>query len=408
MKNRLTEPQRISAGIARRYGLPALAGLLYLLIIVNCSHNRPYYRPGEISPADTAIGASSIRQRVLLIGDAGGAEAQEPSLATLQAWAAEMPEKTAVIFLGDNIYPKGLPPENVPQRAEAEQRLLRQLEAVKASGARGIFVPGNHDWAKGAPEGRENLLRQEKLVNDFLPGENNFLPPGGCPGPVEVDLEGVRIIVLDTHWWLHLNQKPSSECPQGTEDAVLEELTSLLNSAGEREVLIAAHHPLVSHGPHGGFFTWKDHLFPLTNLKRWLWIPLPVIGSIYPLFRGQVIKHDQDLAGERYRRMVRRITGASAAERPLVYAAGHEHSLQVLEGEKAASYVLVSGAGTQTKITGVSDGENTLFAHSHTGFMALDFLTEGRVLLRVVEPGRNGVVFRKWLKGEGKGMKDKG
>lgn len=403
MKNRPIKSHRKNAKSAWRYGLPALAGLFYFLAIANCSHTRPYYRPGEVSPPDTAIGAAAVRQRVLLIGDAGGAEAQEPSLAALQAWAAEIPEKTVLIFLGDNIYPRGLPAENVPQRAEAEQRLLRQLQAVKVSGARGIFVPGNHDWAKGAPEGLDNLLRQEKLVNDFLPGENNFLPRGGCPGPVAVDLEGVRIIILDTHWWLHRNRKPSSGCPQGTEDAVLEELKFLLNSAGEREALIAAHHPLVSHGPHGGFFTWKDHLFPLTNLKRWLWVPLPVIGSLYPLFRWNVVKHDQDLSGERYRRMVQRISEVFAAQRPLVYTAGHEHSLQVLEGEKAASYLLVSGAGSQTKITGVSDGENTLFAHSHTGFMALDFLAGGRVLLRVVEPETNGVVFRKWLKGEGKG-----
>ncbi len=403
MKNCLTDSYLKKARTARRYGLPALAGLLYLLTVANCSHTRPYYRPGEVSAPDTAIGASAIRQRILLIGDAGGAETQEPSLAALQTWAAEMPGKTVLIFLGDNIYPKGLPPENVPQRAEAERRLLRQLQAAKASGARSIFIPGNHDWAKGAPEGLDNLLRQEKLVNDFLPGENNFLPPGGCPGPVAVDLEGVRIIILDTHWWLHPNRKPFPGCPPGAEDAVLEELKSLLNSAGEREVLIAAHHPLVSHGPHGGFFTWKDHLFPLTNLKRWMWVPLPVIGSLYPLFRWNVVKHDQDLSGARYRHLIQRISEVSAAQRPLVYAAGHEHSLQVLDGEKAASYVLVSGAGSQTKITGVSDGENTLFAHSHTGFMSLDFLAEGRVLLQVVEPGPNGVVFRKWLKGEGKG-----
>lgn len=398
MTNRSMKSPRKNARTTRRYGLLALAGLLYLLSIANCSHSRPYYRPGEVSLPDTAIGAAAIRQRVILIGDAGDKEMQEPSLDILQAWAAAMPEKTVVIFLGDNVYPTGLPAENVPQRREAEQRLLRQLQAAKASGASGIFIPGNHDWARGAPEGLENLLRQEKLVNDFLPGENNFLPPAGCPGPVAVNLEGVRLIILDTHWWLHRHRKPSFACPQSTEDAILEELKSLLNRTGEREVIIAAHHPLVSHGPHGGFFTWKDHLFPLTNLNRWLWIPLPVIGSLYPFLRGQVIKHEQDLSGTRYRHLIGRITEACAAEPPLVYAAGHEHSLQVLEGGKAAAYVLVSGAGSHKKITSVGHGKNTLFAHSHSGIMVLDFLEDRRVLLQVVEPGANGVVFRKWLK----------
>jgi hypothetical protein len=45
----------------------------------------------------------------------------------------------------------------------------------------------------------------------------------------------------------------------------------------------------------------------------------------------------------------------------------------------------------------VTSGENTLFAHQHTGFMAVDFFTDGKVLLRVVEPEGKGVLFHQWL-----------
>src|SRR5436309_11924013 len=31
---------------------------------------------------------------------------------------------------------------------------------------------------------------------------------------------------------------------------------------------------------HGGHFGWQDHIFPLRNIKPWLWIPLPLIGSV--------------------------------------------------------------------------------------------------------------------------------
>ncbi len=38
----------------------------------------------------------------------------------------------------------------------------------------------------------------------------------------------------------------------------------------------------------------------------------------------------------------------------------------------------------------MSHGKDTLFAHEHLGYMAVDFVEDGRVLLRVVEPTEEG------------------
>ena len=80
----------------------------------------------------------------------------------------------------------------------------------------------------------------------------------------------------------------------------------------------------------------------------------------------------------------------------LIYVAGHDHSLQVIKDD-IVDYFLVSGAAATRKVTEVMSGENTLFAHQHTGFMAVDFFTNGKVLLRVVEPQGKGVLFHRWL-----------
>lgn len=381
-----------------KIGLLLIFSLLYVLAIANCSHTKPYYRSEADVSAKISVDENAVKQRILLIGDAGAAENREPSLLLLRKWAEKIPSKTVVLFLGDNIYPDGLPPEEDPWREEAERRLNVQIEAVEHTGARGIFIPGNHDWAKGRSEGLAHLNNQEAFINAKLPGETSFLPPGGCPGPVKVDLDGVRLIILDTHWWFHLTNKPTNLCPQQDKDGIVQELKALIDSAGEREVIIAAHHPLATHGPHGGFFSWKDHIFPLTNLKNWLWIPLPVIGSIYPLGRWYVVKSDQDIVGPNYREMIERINEVLAGGRPLIYAAGHDHNLQVLEMESGVKYMLVSGAGLESKINEVGHGDNTAFAHAHTGFMSVDFLQDNRVLLRVLEPGENEVVFQKWIK----------
>ena len=35
---------------------------------------------------------------------------------------------------------------------------------------------------------------------------------------------------------------------------------------------------------HGGRLPLKDHLFPLTNVVPGLYLPLPLVGSAYPLY----------------------------------------------------------------------------------------------------------------------------
>src|SRR6185503_17202403 len=82
---------------------------------------------------------------------------------------------------------------------------------------------------------------------------------------------------------------------------------------------------------------------------------------------------------------------ARAADRhapALVYAAGHDHSLQVFRSARGPRWTLVSGLGSSAKASAVRHGGSTLFAHSDRatpGFMELDFLTGGEVRLGVVE-----------------------
>lgn len=386
--------------ILRRY-LGAV--LLYLILIFTfggCSHTRPYYRKDiAAAPRTVELSGDQIRARLLLIGDAGAPRDGEPVLQTLAEWVNMYPQKTMAVFLGDNIYPDGIPGVKDPAgQEEAKARLSAQINTVKGTAARALFIPGNHDWARGHPDGYRILKRQEDFVNILLPGADNFLPKDGCPGPVALDWEGVRIIVLDTQWWLHRLDRFENPCALNDSAAVLAELTRLLEGAGEREVVVVGHHPLASRGPHGGFFTWKDHLFPLTNLSKAAWLPLPVIGSLYPVGRRYWFKSRQDLFSQTYGEMIGQLNRAFAARKPLIYAAGHDHSLQVMEGASMAEYTLVSGAGSETKATEVGHKKETLFAHQHPGFMVIDFLNDGRILLRVAEPDAGSTLLAHWLR----------
>ncbi len=368
------------------------------LTIAGCSHTKPYYHPDIPDNAKRESKTEgTLRYRLLLLGDGGLPEPDEPVLKTLSEWAEKDAARTSVIFLGDNMYPEGMTER---RKHEAASRLIPQLAVAKTAGAHGLFIPGNHDWASGRAEGLRAVLAQEKFINDALAGESNFLPSGGSPGPVAVELPKtdpvLRLIVLDTQWWLHQHEKPKK-----ASEKVIEELVALLDT--ELPVIVVGHHPLETYGEHGGVYDWKVHLFPVRAMNEWFWIPIPIVGSMYPYARWHLLRSDQDMSGTRNKTMVAELNRAFAMRKLppqgpplLIYAAGHEHSLQVLKGE-VTDYLLVSGAAASRKVKAVRSGDNTLFAHQHTGFMAIDFLNDGKVLLQVVEPEGKGVLFHQWL-----------
>jgi hypothetical protein len=201
----------------------------------------------------------------------------------------------------------------------------------------------------------------------------------------------VRIVALDTQWWLHGEAKPqdpTSECGVDSEIEILDALGVALEAAESRQVVVVAHHPFASAGRHAGYFEWKDHIFPLRNVAKWMWLPLPIIGSAYPLIRGLGVTA-QDMSGSENRHMRQVLDSVFAIYRPLIYAAGHDHSLQVLEGE-TARYFLVSGASTIGHFSTVGREDRTRYARAATGFMRLDFTTDRRVRLGVFTVDKRG------------------
>ncbi len=337
---------------------------------------------------------------LLLIGDAGAPDSHgQLVLRALQAAASEDPARTTVVFLGDNIYPRGLPAPGEPSREGAERRLGAQLDAVRIGDLRAIFVPGNHDWDRAGQDGWNAVRRLATFVRDRGPGGARVLPEGGCPGPETVDLGArLRLLLLDTQWFLHEHERPldpTSSCANDSEEEVVAALRSSLESAGERQVVVAAHHPLASGGPHGGRFSARQHLFPLTDLKPWLWIPLPLIGSAYPAARNAGASA-QDLSGEANVKMRATLQRAFEGRAPLVYASGHEHNLQVITAENPR-FLLVSGAGIYGKTSPAYRIEGSRFFADDAGYMRLAFPSSGPPRLQVFSVGRDGSVRERFM-----------
>ncbi len=349
-------------------------------------------RPETPSPAPPA---QDIESTFFLVGDAGEPDpGGEPVMAALRAELAETSAPAVVVFLGDNIYPAGMPRPGDPQRADSERRLRAQIEAVLEGGGEAVFALGNHDWNYAGTDNRGRVLEQERYGLGIGMGRVTFAPGSGCPGPWVRDIgERSRLIVLDTQWWLLDEARLGvavAGCTPRSDEAILDSLRSALRSAGDRQVIVAGHHPLRSSGPHGGHFSFRQHVFPLTEIASWLWLPLPLIGSAYPVARMLGIS-DQDLSSGRYSRMREQLGSAFATAPPLVYASGHDHSLQLMEGA-GARYQVVSGAGNHGHTSPVGNRSGTIFtASGAAGYVRMEIQRDGRARLTfVVVDGEGG------------------
>jgi hypothetical protein len=383
--------------------------LLFIGIFLSAGCSTSLYIKEDIEQSVPPADESDILQRVLLIGDAGepSSDFREPILKAMENQASLLPQKTINIFLGDNIYPYGFD-ESIADKLECERRLTEQVKVMESSNTPGIFIPGNHDWGNGEGDGWKKIKAQGDFISKFGNPGIQVLPEAGCPGPKYLDLgKDLRIIFLDTQWWLQNEKnKPltgNCDCNPVTEDGIVYSLDSLIKSAGDKFILVVGHHPIDTYGPHGGYFDWKAHLFPLTEINKYLWIPFPVIGSIYPLSRSLGIS-SQDISSSLYKNMKDKlekvISNHSTSHRRIVYASGHEHSLQVIKG-KGDNLYLVSGYGTAIHANSLSYGDKSLFSALYPGFMQLDILRSDKVRLGVFivnpETGYSEEIFSMWV-----------
>jgi hypothetical protein len=323
---------------------------------------------------------------VFLIGDAGEAlpDGKDPNLQLLRKQLLAAGKQSAVVFMGDNIYPKGMPNEGTPSRAEAEKRMATQLDALKDYAGQVFIIPGNHDWQKSGSKGWQYIQNQEQFVETYLNRGNVFLPDGGCPGPVEISLSPeITLVILDTQWFLHPWDKPKeeSDCECKDAAAIILQLDDMLSRNQHKQLIVAAHHPMYTYGPHGGYSTFKQHIFPLADINKNLYLPLPIIGSLYPLYR-KLLGDPQDMPHPTNRLMRQSLMAVFRKYPGLVYASGHEHTLQHIE--KDSLHFVVSGSGSKHTI--VKKGEYARFVDDKEGFARLDYGTQGAVDLSYWEP----------------------
>lgn len=319
--------------------------ILYLpvLLFFSCASLETQYGAETKSQeiADEVAG-NKIDRKIFLIGDAGYGHDKKTShlLKEVEKKVALDAEISDIIYLGDNIYPKGMPEIGHPLREQSEIGLNNQLKIGEFSKGKTMFIPGNHDWYRGL----DGLKRQADFVEEKLNDNKSFFPGKQC-GIDEVNLTSdITVIVVDSEWFLQdWNKIPTinSECSIKTRAQFFEEFKSLVNKNQNKLTLIAIHHPLFSNGPHGGYLSLKHQLQPVKK------VPLPVLGSLINLLRIKSGASPADFHFKPYQELRNRISTILKDYPNTLVVSGHEHTLQWIYTE--GIHQIVSGSASKSE-----------------------------------------------------------
>ncbi|WP_046743017.1 metallophosphoesterase [Kordia zhangzhouensis] len=352
--------------------------LIFLFIIFNAcaTFKAQYAEKMSMSPFPVD---KEIKHTFYLIGDAGNSplNGKAVALQMLEKQLKEASKNSTTIFLGDNIYPAGLPKESSSKRAFAAHQLDAQTAVVRKYAGRTIFIPGNHDWYNN---GLEGLKRQEKYVEDIL-GKNTFLPEDGCPLEKIHISDDIELIIVDTQWYItNWDKHPTmnDECQIKTREKFLEEYSSLIKKARGKTTIVALHHPMYTNGPHDRQYTFKSHLSPI-----------PILGTIKNLVRSTSGTANVDMSHKRYNELRKRIITLSQENDKVIFVSGHEHSLQYIEEDNLRQ--IVSGSGS--KMSGTRNVGGGLFSYGTFGFARLDIFEDGSSHVRFYSAIEDKIVF---------------
>jgi len=388
----------------------SLSIFIFIFLFTSCANYKKHISHKSANWQNNNTPTEKPVHSVFLIGDAGNAQLGEstPALTLLKSHLKKASENSSVIFLGDNIYPVGMPPKSKKTaRKTAENRLDAQLDILKDYKGRPIFLPGNHDYYK---YGFQGLHRQEKYIEKKLNAgieddddwENYFIPDNGCSGPEVIKVnEKLVIIVVDSNWFVvNWDKYPSinSDCIIKTREDFALAFSDALKKNRNKNVLIAMHHPLRSNGIHGGNTDFRSHIFPIPGKGKN--IPLPIIGSVYQFLRSSIGSR-QDIAGGIYKQLDEVMVPTAQNLGEFVFAAGHEHTLQYFNEKSTKQHFIVSGSGS--KESPLTEGKGMTFGYGKQGFSKVNYYEDGSAWVEfwaVTEGGEGELVFRTKLKGE--------
>lgn len=362
---------------------------LLILLIAACSDTRPFIRSpirsNIIERADPEMRPN--HENVLTffaLGDWGTGEPKQREIAiALKNAIEQIPQgrKIApfVLGLGDNVYESGL---KKGWNNETTFKLLNKTFGEVYSGI--IYegkpmtfhiVPGNHDHAgvAGGTKFWGDVIHQETTAENLFPNweyypiastkdtglndstnyqtlhsENIF----EITTPQKINIAAndlISIIAIDSQVLLNLYDNENKQLLK----LHLQELRKLLREDTSWKIIIG-HHPIRTHGKHGGF------------RKAIYWVP-PII--IFTIIDKLFLSRLQDLDHRANKAFQRDMEDIMKENDVTFYFSGHEHNLQLIEIDSSHFQII---SGSAAKLSEVTHKEDSIFSHAAHGFARFD------------------------------------
>lgn len=260
---------------------------------------------------------------LFLIGDTGNPQCVPELNDSFYRKVHESTVKSSIVYLGDNVYTNGIPYRSYTSDTYegknmkvkiAETKLLVQLNRLSEYTGNAFFVPGNHDYHK-IVKSPKRIDAQRNLITAFdkkkeTDGEIAFKPAAREDLKVELAelTPEIAIIFIDSEWAVRKINKPESK------RLFTDPLKKAFDTAQKYNyVILAAHHPLYSVGDHG---------------------------------HEKLIFASEDIHRKKYRKYIRSIESYLNKGINIIYAAGHDHSIQHIHSQNF--HQIISGSGSKS------------------------------------------------------------
>lgn len=352
--------------------------VVIMFVVQSCATYKPQYDYSKTEEASVIFG--KIEHTFFLVGDPGNGVFNDSlnDLKSLENKLNVADKNSTLLYLGDNIYPSGMPTNKDKNRNEAENKLQEQISITNKFKGKTIFIPGNHDWYSN---GNEGLKRQQEYVENRL-GKKSFLPKNGCPIESIDITDDITLIIVDSQWYItNWDNHPTinENCEIKTRNHFLDEFRSEIKKARGKTTIVAIHHPMFTNGPHGGKYSFKSHMSPF-----------PILGSLKNLLRKTTGISNADIQNIHYNELKKYLIAAAQQNDNVIFVSGHDHSLQYIIKNDIPQ--IISGSGS--KVEPVKSTDGTVYAHAVKGYAVLEIFENGATEVKFINANSNKIEFQ--------------
>jgi len=331
-----------------------------VLFLYSCAAKKPYIREKTSAVKQTnKLEDIDIDYELYLVGDIGSSKnnlANTEIVDLIKTQLRKSDVKQSVIFLGNSINEDGLPGEESPEFKQLDEEIKYCIQVLKGYTDKVFFIPGNNEWWDGYEHTSDALSEIEDYIESNVNGKNIFVPSHGCGEPTIVELTDDLIIVLiDSQWILEgdrSGERKRSQCEIDFEAELITDVKEKLSKNKNKNVIIAAHHPMYSNGITGGNYSLSSNL-----------LPVPFIGSIITGVK-KVSGGQQRFGHPQYQKYRASIDEILKNYEGVIFASAHDKNLQYhLQDD---NHFVISGSGAD--IDFARTGGTADFAYMKQGF----------------------------------------